>query len=128
MARITTYRMPPQKRKGNSKYGNRKCTVDGYTFDSVKEMNRYMDLKFLLLSGKIKDLELQKEFTLQESFRDINGRRQQSIRYICDFYYFDIEKDKWVIEDVKSPATSNNAVYKIKKKMMLYRGLEITEV
>jgi len=127
MARIPTYRMMPQRRKG-SKYGNRRVEADGHTFDSVKEMNRYMDLKYLLLAGEIQCLELQKPFELQPAFRDKNGKWHQAVRYICDFYYFDKQKDEWVIEDVKSAATANNAVYKLKKKMMLYKGLEITEV
>lgn len=111
-----------------SKYGNRRCEMDGFTFDSVKEMNRYADLKFLQLTGAISDLELQKPFVLQEAFRDLNGKWQREIRYIADFYYYDNEKKEWVIEDVKSSATKDNSVYKIKKKMMLYKGLEIREV
>lgn len=111
-----------------SKYGNRKVQIDGYTFDSNKEGNRYMELKYLFAAGKITDLQLQKPFVLQEAFRDRDGKWQRDIRYICDFYYFDKEKDEWVIEDVKSSATADNAVYKLKKKMMAYKGLYITEV
>jgi len=87
-----------------------------------------MDLKFRLLAGEIADLELQKPFVLQDGFRDKHGKWHRDIRYICDFYYFDKEKDEYIIEDVKSSVTANNAVYQLKKKMMLYRGLEITEV
>lgn len=121
MARILTNRL-------KTKYGNRRCSMDGFTFDSVAEMNRYADLKFLQLTGVISDLELQKPFVLQEAFRDLNGKWQREIRYIADFYYYDNEKKEWVIEDVKSSATKDNSVYKIKKKMMLYKGLEIREV
>lgn len=121
MARIYSNRL-------KSKYGNRRCSMDGFTFDSVKEMNRYADLKYLQLTGAIKDLELQKPFVLQEAFRDNNGKWQREIRYIADFYYYDNEKQEWIIEDVKSKATKDNAVYKIKKKMMLYRGLTIREI
>jgi hypothetical protein len=123
MTRIPTSRLRPK-----NKYGNRKKQIDGYTFDSTKEANRYMELKFLLATGKIKDLELQKPFVLQESFRGRDGKWVRDIRYIADFYYFDTEKDEWVIEDVKSSATKDNAVYKLKKKMMAYKGLYITEV
>lgn len=123
MARIYSNRL-----KSRSKYGNRRCSMDGFTFDSVKEMNRYADLKYLQLTGAIKDLELQKPFVLQDAFRDNRGKWQREIRYIADFYYYDNEKQAWIIEDVKSKATKDNAVYKIKKKMMLYRGLEISEV
>lgn len=122
---IRTYKPKPTRK---SKYGNRKVQIDGYTFDSSKEGNRYIELKYLLATGKIKDLQLQKPFVLQDSFRDRDGRWQREIHYICDFYYFDNEKKEWVIEDVKSPATANNKVYRMKKKMMAYRGLYITEV
>ena len=123
MTRIPTSRLKPR-----NKYGNRKKQIDGYTFDSTKEANRYMELKFLLATHKIRDLELQKPFVLQESFRGKDGKWVRDIRYIADFYYFDCEKDEWVIEDVKSSATKDNAVYKLKKKMMAYKGLYITEV
>ena len=123
MTRIPTSRLRPR-----NKYGNRKKQIDGYTFDSTKEANRYMELKFLLATHKIRDLELQKPFVLQESFRGKDGKWVRDIRYIADFYYFDNEKDEWVIEDVKSSATKDNAVYKLKKKMMAYKGLYITEV
>lgn len=123
MTRIPTSRLRPK-----NKYGNRKKQLDGYTFDSTKEANRYLELKFLLATNKIKDLELQKPFVLQESFRGRDGKWVRDIRYIADFYYFDCEKDEWVIEDVKSSATKDNAVYKLKKKMMAYKGLYITEV
>ena len=117
-----------QTNRLKTKYGNRRCSMDGFTFDSVKEMNHYADLKYLQLTGVISGLELQKPFVLQEAFRDLNGKWQREIRYIADFYYYDNEKKEWVIEDVKSSATKYNSVYKIKKKMMLYKGLEIREV
>lgn len=123
MARAITYRP-----KSRNKYGNRKCSVDGYTFDSVKEMNHYMDLKYRQLAGEIEDLQLQVPFTLQESFIDINGKRQRPIVYKADFTYKIASTGEMVIEDVKSPVTANNGVYKLKKKMMLYRGLEVKEI
>ena len=39
-------------------------TVDGITFDSMAEMNRYMELKMLERAGIITDLELQPKFLL----------------------------------------------------------------
>lgn len=123
MTRPISYRMKSR----SNKYGNRKCSVDGFTFDSVKEMNRYVDLKFLLLAHEISDLELQKEYELQPAFRDVNGKLIRPIYYRADFVYKDKDGNT-IIEDVKSEATKNDAVYKIKKKMMAYRGLYITEV
>lgn len=125
MARITTYRFPRNK-KNRSKYGNRKCTLDGISFDSVKEMNRYCDLKYMLLAGEIEDLEVHKPFELQEAFRAVDGKWVRAITYEADFVYKD-KTGNMIIEDVKSKATKTPA-YNIKKKMMAYRGLIIREV
>ncbi|MGP1455872.1 MAG: DUF1064 domain-containing protein [Treponema sp.] len=40
-------------------------TVDGITFDSMAEMNRYLELKQLERAGIITDLELQPKFLLK---------------------------------------------------------------
>ena len=126
MSRIRTYKTARSVTSRN-KYGNRKCTMDGYSFDSVKEMNRYADLKYLLIAGEISDLELQKEYELQPAFRNNQGKMVRPIYYRADFVYKDKDGNT-IIEDVKSPATHNNAVYKLKKKMMAYKGLDIREV
>lgn len=118
------------RNRGN-KYGNKKVELDGIKFDSKKEMRRYAELKVLEKAGEIRDLQLQVGFILQEGFTDQTGKRQQAIKYIADFTYYQQEDDGcWylVIEDVKSPATRKNAVYRLKNKMMAYRGYYITEV
>ena len=125
MARIATYRFPRSK-TNRSKYGNRKCKLDGISFDSVKEMNRYCDLKYMLMAGEIFDLEVHKPFELQEAFRDAAGKWIRAITYEADFVYKD-KDGKMIIEDVKSKATKTPA-YNIKKKMMAYKGLIIREV
>ena len=114
------------RNRGN-KYGNKKVEIDGIKFDSKKEMRRYAELKLLEERGIIHDLNMQVAFILQEGFRDKFGNKHQPIKYIADFTYYD-EEDKLIIEDVKSPATRKNAVYRLKKKMMAYRGYYITEV
>lgn len=118
--RIRTYR--PRSR---NKYGNKKCKIDGYTFDSIKEGHRYAELKILLREGKIKDLELQKEYELVPSYIDNEGKRVRPVYYKADFVYYDNEAGKTVIEDVKG---FRNEIYKIKKKLMGSKGLYITEV
>ena len=126
MSRIRTYKTARSVTSRN-KYGNRKCTMDGFSFDSVKEMNRYADLKYMLIAGEISDLELQKEYELQPAFRDNNGKMVRPIYYKADFVYKD-KNGKTIIEDVKSEATKKDKVYQIKKKMMAYKGLIIREV
>ncbi len=111
-----------------NKYSNKKVILDDIKFDSKKESNRYMELKILEKSGLIKELELQKTFELQPSFKK-NGKTYRKITYKADFYYFDTHLGRYVVEDIKSPATRTQ-VYMVKKKLFEYRypDLELTEV
>lgn len=111
-----------------NKYSNKKVILDNIKFDSKREGNRYMELKILEEAGLIKELELQKEFILQPSFKK-NGKTYRKIAYKADFYYFDNHLGKYIVEDVKSPATRTQ-VYMVKKKMFeyVYPDLEILEV
>lgn len=106
-----------------SKYKNKKVVYDEIKFDSQKERNYYIKLKLLEDAGKIKDLKLQVKFELQPKFKSDN-KNIQAISYIADFTYLD-EENKLHIIDTKGVRTD---VYKIKKKMMQYKGLEIEEV
>ena len=124
--RIRTYR--PMYKKGR-KYGNRKVQIDGYTFDSAHEGNRYIELKYRMLAGEIKDLELQKQYELQPAFRNAKtGKLERPVYYRSDFTYFDIERGETVIEDAKSVATRKDKVYQLKRKLMAYKGMYIEEV
>lgn len=110
--------------------------VDGIKFDSKKEAARYGELKTLEKAGKIRGLELQPTFVLQPSFQD---RREgltktgqpkvvRAISYVADFRY--VENGHVIVEDVKSEATRNDAVYKMKKKLLFYRykSLDFREI
>ena len=108
-----------------SKYNNKKTTIDGITFDSKKEAQRWCDLKTLEKAGVIFGLERQTPFELQPAFM-WKGKKQRAIIYKADFTYY--RDGAYVIEDVKSKITKNEKVYKMKKKMMAYRGYEIKEV
>lgn len=108
-----------------SKYHSKKVIIDGITFDSLKEGNYYTKLKLLQKSGVIKDLELQKEYLLQEKFK-INGKTRREITYKADFTYITTENNKIHVVDTKGFRTE---VYKIKKKMFEYKyGIELEEV
>ena len=110
-----------------NKYGNKRCAANGITFDSKKEMYRYLELKGLEDAGLIVDLKLQHHFTLSEAFRRPDGELIRKIEYIADFTYFDGE-GKFVVEDVKSEATRKNPVYSLKKRLMAREGYKIREV
>ena len=110
-----------------SKYRNKKVTIDGITFDSIKEGKRYQELKLLERANEITELKLQVPFILLDSYV-LNGKKHQGIKYIADFVYIDIRTRKYVVEDVKSPATKTQ-VYKLKKKLFEQKyGIEIREV
>ena len=113
----------------NNKYHNKKVTYNGIKFDSKKEMQRYKDLELLESTDYICNLELQKKFLLQEGYTNAKGKKIRPIYYIADFYYFDLLKDKWVVEDVKASKTYKTEVYKLKKKMFEYKyNLTIDEI
>ena len=55
------------------------------------------------------------------------GHKIREIAYVADFVYE--ENGAKVVEDVKSPITRKNPIYKLKKKMMMYvHGIEVKEV
>lgn len=108
-----------------SKYKNKKATCDGIEFDSKKERNYYLKLKAMEELGLIKDLELQKEYILQDKFV-LNGKTRRKITYKADFSYISIEDGKLHVVDVKGFKTD---VYKLKKKMFEYKyQTELEEV
>ena len=109
-----------------SKYRNKKVTIDGITFDSIKESKRYQELKLLERSKEISVLKLQPQFELQPSFKK-NGKIYKKITYKADFMYFDNRLNKTIVEDVKGFKTE---VYKLKKKIFEYNfeNLELREI
>lgn len=101
--------------KRYSKYNAKKSTVDGHTFDSIREAERYSELKLLEKGKEIRNLVLQPRFLLQDEFFDKNGVKHKKIEYVADFLYID-KAGRNIVEDVKGVLTD---VYKIKKKMFL---------
>ena len=101
-----------------SKYHAVKEKVDGITFASKKEAQRYRELKLMEQAKAIQDLQIQVAFPLIK--KSEFGRE---IKYIADFVYFD--NGHMVVEDTKGFKTD---VYKLKKRLMaeLY-GIEIKE-
>lgn len=103
-----------------NKYRNTKIEFEGYTFDSKKEMNRFVQLRLLLTAGQISDLLHQPEFMLLDNFEHKTEGKIRGLKYIADFKY---EKDgQTVVEDVKGMKTD---VYKIKKKFFLAKYPDI---
>ena len=84
------------------KYRNIKTEVDGITFDSRAEADRYCELKMLLAAGKISGFDIQPSFVLEGS-----------VRYRPDFIVCDRDGHIWV-EDVKGVETQ---AFRLKRKL-----------
>lgn len=108
-----------------TKYHNEKIIYGGIKFDSKKECERYKILKSNEEKGIITNLELQKKFELQPSYK-IKGKTIRSLNYIADFYYYCNDTKEWIVEDVKGYKTE---IYKLKKKIFEYKyKIEIREI
>ena len=128
-------------RAQGSKYNNKKVTIDGITFDSVKEGRRYEELKLAEEAGAIGDLERQVRFELIPAQRepDTRGARggvkkgkllERQVVYIADFVYIDLYTGEKVVEDVKGMKQGTAyEVFKLKRKLMLWRyGIKVKEI
>ncbi len=104
--------------KKPSKYKAVRTTLDGITFASKREAERYATLKLLEKAGDITKLELQPKYLLV-----VNG--QLICTYVADFRYRN-HKGKLVVEDAKGFPTRD---YQLKKKLMrAIHDIEIREV
>lgn len=97
-----------------SKYGNKKTTVDGQTFDSAREARRWVELKALEHAGQIARLKRQQAFELITITTNIRGDVQEPIdrvhvvgHYVADFTYDELTPaaTRFVVEDSKGMRT-----------------------
>lgn len=112
-----------------AKYGNRKTVVDGLKFDSKREAARWAELVLLDRAGEIRELVRQQSFSLMCDGKPLKIRSKgypngRSVRYVADFTYFDVRRQKRVIEDSKGARTD---VYKLKRAIMEANGYTIVE-
>ena len=125
------------------KYRNKKVTIadpktgEEITFDSKKECEFYFELLAREKAGEVYGIARQVEFTILEGFTDRTGKKQRAITYKADFVYKErvnpkragniVTSDDIIthVVDVKGVRTD---VYKLKKKMLAYRGVIIEEV
>lgn len=98
--------------KKPSKYHAQKTVVDGVEYDSKKESKRAQELEYLEKLGKIKNLQKQVRFILQDGYVNNQGQKIRPISYIADFVYE--EDGKNIVEDSKGFRTE---VFLIKKKL-----------
>ena len=103
------------------KYKNKRTTrvVNGkiVEFDSMLEAKRYDYLYLMARAKKIRNLVLQKSFTVMEGFR-VGAKKVRAITYTPDFIYERLEKEKWIlyVDDAKGMLTEPT---KIRQKLFL---------
>ena len=103
-----------------SKYNSTRAVCSqGHVHASIKEKNRCEELNLMLKAGVITNLKQQPEFVLQRAFK-YQGKTIREIKYRADFSYYDVEKKKFIVEDVKGGLATRTEVYMLKKKMLLY--------
>ncbi len=124
-----------KKTKEMGRYYHKKTEVDGIIFDSQTEAEYYEYLKEQFNMKKIRKIERQVEFILQNKFLIVNGNRIdeshkdfkkiqkanpgctiQAIKYVADFVVHHSDGRIQVI-DVKGQKTTD---FKLKEKMFNY--------
>ena len=127
-----------------SKYKNKMMSVNGLSFDSIKEGKRYIHLLEKERKGEISSLQTQVKYVLipsqYESYERYgkkgqklkDGRRmvERECAYIADFVYIDNASGETVVEDVKGYRRDGAYnIFTIKRKLMLYlKGIKVNEV
>lgn len=113
------------------KYNAKAQVVDGIRFASKRESIYYLQLKALLKTGRITDLELQPRFPMPPYGGWMTGETKarpvvagEICTYVADFLFK--EKGKTVVVDVKGMKTP---VYKLKRRLLnyFYPDVEVTE-
>lgn len=137
MVRITeaeAYRLgitPSLNKPKKRKYNNNPCNLNGLKFDSIKERDYYLVLLDRQKRGEIFNLTLQEPIEIQPAFTDETGKKHKPIIYKADFTYIEACKELGYIKhyiDVKGGKATQTAVYKLKKKLLAYKGIFIEEV
>lgn len=110
-----------------SKYGNKKVTEDGYTFDSKAEYQMYRDIKLLVKCHKAMLLGVHLPFIIFPEYTNIHGKKVKAITYEADFLILDmVDRPKLRVLDCKGAKTD---VFKLKEKMFnsscLAAGVEL---
>ncbi|WP_082655564.1 DUF1064 domain-containing protein [Paenibacillus sp. 32O-W] len=121
---IEEYRMLLAGEK-KPKYRNKRTKVDGISFDSKAEANRYVELKALRSAGEVQWFILQPRFLLQEGFEK-DGVTYEKMEYVADFLICWTD-GSITVEDVKGMKTRT---YRDKRKLFekRYPTLKIVEV
>ena len=118
-ARTAVWRADKKSRKRGNKYGAKKTTVYGHTFDSKREAEYYLELLDLKRRGEVVSITLQPSFELLAGFVDNMGKKQRPIKYTADFMVA-YEDGRIEIVEVKGVRTRD---YILRKKLLLHKML-----
>lgn len=111
------YRESIANPKRKNKFGAKRTTVDGITFDSKREAEVYLDLKLLERAGKISALELQRKFNLIVNDEIIGTAK-------IDFAFIDHDQDgRFRAIDVKGVVTRE--FRRVQKHIKAAYGIEV---
>lgn len=97
------------------KYSNKKIKIDGFKFDSLAEGRHYIDLKLMLKSGLIENLEVHPRIEYYIGCKRI-------FTYTADFSFNEISDKTLIIHDVKGFETST---FRLKWKIVRHAYPEV---
>jgi hypothetical protein len=99
------------------KYGNVRCELDGFWFDSKHERDYYAgNLKLRVMAGEISELKVHPKFPIE-----IKGVKVCDVE--MDFSYRDISEARYHLIDVKG---RDNPLSRLKRKLLeAYTGLKV---
>ena len=101
------------------KFSNIRSQHDGEKFDSKLEARRFQQLQLMEKAGEIRDLRTQVSFPLMAGDAMVGA-------YVADAVYFDVRKNRKVVEDCKGCKTP---LYRWKARhFKIQYGFAITEV
>lgn len=110
------------------KHRNQPVEMDGYKFDSKVERDEYFRLKLMRDAGRIRSLKVHWIFALFAWVCET--RKAQEIgEFTPDFYYYDINEHREVINEVKNPNDRKDAAYRLRLKIFRvnYSKIKIVE-
>ena len=121
------------------KYGNKKVSIGGRTFDSKREAERYLVLADAERRGLISDLQCQPTWELvpnqyatetvqlKTKTKEVQRLVERKIEYTADFRY--VKNGVTIVEDVKISKFILPKEFVLKRKLMLYfHGIKVREV
>lgn len=116
----------PARTRAN-KYGAKRTTIDGETFDSAKESRTFLMLTMAMKaqspSERVVDLKRSQKYLLIPP-----KGKERACRYVADFVV-EYADGRVEVIDTKSAITRINPLYVVKRKLMLERfDIQIREM